>query len=159
MSDARVWIERLQRAPLPTGVPLPRCPGLTPDERIVVAAIRQMVIDGVTAPGAAEAIALKPESAAVFGALGAWLDLFASRTRWQIAVGAPVHCCPTPDELAMLTVIEGARRGEFALVHRVLGHFVDAADIDGLAHASEMLGERLDAAGFALVARRIGRQA
>ena len=158
MSDARVWIERLQRAPLPAGVPLPRCPGLTPDERIVVAAIRQMVIDGLMAPGAADAMGLKPGGEAVFRALGAWLGLLAGRTRRQIAVGAPVHCCATPDELAMLTIIAGTRCGDFALVHGVLDHFVDAADIDTLAHASEMLAERLDAAGFALVVRRIGPQ-
>lgn len=153
MSDARVWIERLQRA----AVPLPRCPGLTPDERVLVAAIRQMVIDGLTAPGAAEAIALKPGSAPVLGALRDWLGLLAGATLRQIAVGAPLHCCASPDELAMLSMIDTARRGDFAATHLILRCFVDAADIDAVAHASEILGERIDTAGFKLVTRQIRR--
>ena len=151
MTEARVWIDRLRG----TAVPLPRCPGLSPDEKILVAAIRLMVVDGLVAPSAAVAIALKPGSEAVLEALRNWLGRLARNTVRQIAVGAPLHCCASPDELMLLTAMEGARCGDFGLVHRILGQFVDRDDIDDLAHATEILSEQLAAAGFKLATRHL----
>ena len=151
MSATGFWIERLRGS----AIPLPRCPALSSDEKILVAAIRLMVVDGLVAPSAAVAMALKPGSEAVLEALRDWLGQLAGNAVRQIAVGAPLHCCASPDELALLAAIEGARCGDFVLVHRIFGHFVDRADIDALAHATEILSEHLAAAAFTLSKRQL----
>jgi len=153
MPDAKVWIDRLRNA----AVPLPRCPGLSPDEKILVAAIRLMVVDGLVAPSAAIAIALKPDSEAVLEALRNWLGRLAENAIRQISVGAPLHCCASPDELMLLTAMEATRRGDFLLVHRIFAQFVNGDAIDAMAHATEILGERLTTAGFALRTRQVAQ--
>ena len=116
----------------------PQCPALTDDERLVVALIRQIVVHGIGAPLAHKAMQRR----------GA-----AEAARRQIAIGSPVRCCPSPDEVMLLAIITGAPRGDFAAVHGLLGALVQPGAIDALAHGAEQLGEMLTAAGIVLYTR------
>ncbi|GGE02831.1 hypothetical protein GCM10011529_06600 [Polymorphobacter glacialis] len=142
-------------------VPGPSCKALAPDERLTVALIRHIVIHGTGGPPtgrlfghrAAES-GSEPSgivlSSTAYAALGDWLTLLADAATRQIAVGAPTHCCPSPDEVRMLAIIAGAPRGDFAFVHSLLGEMVGPGAVDALAHGAERLGEDLIAAGITL---------
>lgn len=141
-------VHRPQTAPI-VG---PQCRALADDERLVIALIRQIVVNGIDAPLGHLAMTRRSAAsgATAFAQLGNWLSLLANAANRQIAVGSPVRCCPSPDEVAMLAIIAGAPRGDFAAVHKLLGEFVSADAIDALAHAAEQLGEALIAAGVKL---------
>ena len=130
----------------------PQCPALTDDERLVVALIRQIVVHGIGAPLAHRAMQRRGAASGptAFAALGDWLSQLAEAARRQIAIGSPVRCCPSPDEVMLLAIITGAPRGDFAAVHGLLGALVRPGAIDALAHGAEHLGELLTAAGIAL---------
>lgn len=138
--------------PLPTPIAGPQCKSLADDERLVVALIRQIVVNGIDAPLAQRAMQRRSASTGTtaFAALGDWLTHLATAATRQIAVGSPVRCCPSPDEVAMLAIIGGAPRGDFAVVHKLLGEFVAGDAVDALAHGAENLGELLIGAGIRL---------
>ena len=140
----------------------PQCRALADDERLVIALIRQIIVNGTSAPLAQRAIICRSAAAGptAFASLGDWLTMLANAASRQIAIGSPVRCCPSPDEVAMLAIIAAAPRGDFVAVHQLLGEFVHADAIDGLAHGAEQLGERLIAAGIVLrPVRFTGRRA
>ena len=130
----------------------PQCPALTDDERLVVALIRQIVIHGIGAPLAHRAMQRRgvASGTTAFAALGDWLSQLAEAARRQIAIGSPVRCCPSPDEVMLLAIITGAPRGDFAAVHGLLGALARPGAIDTLAHGAEQLGELLSIAGITL---------
>ena len=130
----------------------PQCRALADDERLVIALIRQIVVNGIEAPLAQRAMTRRSAAAgqSAFARLGGWLSLIANAATRQIAIGSPVRCCPSPDEVAMLAILAGAPRGDFALVHKLLGEFVNGDAVDALAHGAEQLGVQLIAAGIAL---------
>lgn len=156
MTGAANWVRRLTELPAPGGLPLPGCQALAIDEKLIVAAIRQIVITGRIMPAVAAALeqGCGAAGAAVHQALLEWLTLLADSASRQIAVGAPTHCCPSPDEVAMLAIIDAARRGDFTCAHAVLGGLVRRDAVDNLAHAAETLGETIVAAGMSLTPRR-----
>lgn len=130
----------------------PTCRGLSEDERFVVGVIRQIVVNGIDAPAAEQAFASRcgPPGTPAIEALRHWLVMLAENARRQIAVGYLTRCCPSPDEVTILAIIEGSRRGDFARAHALLARIVRVDAIDPLAHAAEQLGEALFVIGIRL---------
>lgn len=133
-------------------LPTPACRGLSPDERFVVGAIRQVVISGIDAPEVEQAFFARCGKAGRPSVvlLQNWLRTLAENARRQIAVGHRSRCCPSPDEIMMLAIIECSRRGDFTSAHALLAQLVHTKAIDPLAHGAEQLGEALLTAGISL---------
>lgn len=133
-------------------LPAPACRGLSPDERFVVGAIRQVVIGGVDAPEVEQVFFARCGKAGgpSVALLRNWLLTLAEYVRRKIAVGHRSRCCPSPDEIMMLAIIESSRRGDFTGAHAILAQLVHTKAIDPLAHGAEQLGEALLAAGISL---------
>ena len=133
-------------------LPAPACRGLSPDERFVVGAIRHVVIGGVDAPEVEQAFLARCGKAGgpSVALLRNWLQTLAENARRQIAVGHRSRCCPSPDEIMMLAIIECSRRGDFTSAHALLAQLAHTKAIDRLAHGAEKLGEALLTAGICL---------
>ena len=142
-------------------LPAPACRGLSPEERFVVGAIRQVVIGGVDAPEAEQAFIARCGKGGrpSVALLRDWLQTLAENARRQITVGHRSRCCPSPDEIMMLAIIENSRRGNFTNAHALLAQLVHSKAIDPLAHGAEQLGEALLSAGISLRPVRFVRPA